>query len=274
MSDYNERMIAYIYGEMTSEEKKEFENILELNPELKKDLDELSKMKEGLSGLQDKEIMEPFYMWKNKAGGVLNKIINPRYTSLRYVAAIAASLVILVLVSYMFNMNIQYQNKTLAISFGEGLPSAEYSGLSQEEVTSLVRDEIARNNSLIFTQFDESENNMLTKLASMENPTPVQTQRGKLDELDRENMETLLARLNSQNLQTLQSYLQLTSSQQQQGFQEMLTGMSEFIEYQREEDLRRITRGLQTLKETQDQQKIESDRMFADIVSNVNYQSN
>jgi len=273
MSDYNERMIAYIYGEMTSEQKKEFEDILDLNPELKKDLDELIKMKEGLSGLQDKEIMEPFYMWKNKAGGALNRIINPRYTSLRYVAAIAASVIIVVALGFLLNVDIRYQEKTLAISFGEDVPSLTLEGLSMEEVTSIIRDEIARNNTYIVNQMEESENKMTTRFASMESSNKAMVPTQEMKDRHKENIEVLLARLNDQNLQTLQSYLLLTSNQQQRDFQEMLTGMSEFIEYQREEDLRRITRGLQTLKETQDEQKIETDRMFASLVSNVNYQN-
>ncbi len=273
-SDYNERMIAYLYGEMSNEEIVEFEEILNKNPDLKKDLEGLRKMQEGLSGLEDKEIMEPYYMWKNRSGSVLNRLINPRYIGLRYAAAIAASVMILVLMGYLLKVDIRYQDSTLAISFLDNEPFVSPEGLSQEEITRLVRNEIARNNTLIFTQFEESENNMIMKLASLETAAPEQEPESKLDDQDKENMETLLARLNAQNLQTLQSYIQLTSSQQQQNFQEMLTGMSEFIEYQREEDLRRITRGLQTLKETQDQQKVATDRMFADMVSNVNYQNN
>jgi hypothetical protein len=273
-SDYNERMIAYLYGEMSGEEKKEFEGILDINPDLKKDMEELKGMKEGLSGLEDKEIMEPYYMWKNRSGSTLNRIINPHFTGFRYVAAIAASVMILILTGYLLKVDIRYQDSTLAISFLDGKPIAPAERITQEEITRLVRNEIARNNTVILSQFEESENNMLVKLASLETTTPGQEQGNVLDDQDRENIETLLARLNTQNVQTLQSYIQLTSSQQQQSFQEMLTGMSEYIEYQREEDLRRITRGLQTLKETQDQQKVATDRMFADIVSNVNYQNN
>ena len=273
-NEYKERMITYLYGEMTLEEKKEFERILGENPELKKDLEELKQMREGLRGLEDKEIMEPYYMWRNRSGWALNRLINPRFTGLRYVTAIAASVLIIILAGYILKINISFQDKTLAISFFNGQGTYAGNMLTQNDVIQLVKDEIARNNDVILSKLENTEEKIDTKIASLESASSVQMDNSSLVREDREELERLLTRLNDQNLKALESYVSLTNAQQQQNFQDMLNSLSEYITYQRTEDLRLINRGFQTLRETQEQQKRETDQILANIISNVRYQNN
>jgi hypothetical protein len=273
-NDHKEKLITYLYGEMSFEEKEEFEKVLEENPELSKDLDELRQMRDGLAGTADKEIMEPYYMWKNRSGWVLNRIINPRTTRFRYLSAIAASFLVLVLVGYLLKVDIRYQDKTLSISFFEGGENLGTAGLTEDQVKQIVQDEIARNNAILLTRLDDAEKSMMTKFASLESTSMQQLPASNLGHSDKEELERLLTRLNDQNLKALETYVVISNTQQQQNFQNILNSLSEYINYQRSEDMRLVNLGLKNLRETQEQQKRETDEVLANIITNVRYQNN
>ena len=62
--------------------------------------------------------------------------------------------------------------------------------------------------------------------------------------------------------------------QQQDYFQAVLTEFSDYMENQREEDLRLIRRSLINLQESQEAQKAETDQILANIITTVNNQNN
>jgi hypothetical protein len=250
---------------------------MEVNPKLKREFEELKKMRKGLAQIQDKEVMEPFFLW-GKNGTVSWSSMFRRRNLLMFkpFIAVAASLVIVLIVGYLTNFSITYQNRSLFIGFKKDGTNPRAMSYSEEDIAKLVNQEIAKNNAYVFSKLSDTENNIDIRFAALESlkdgtATPSYL---SADVVTRKELDVFLSQVRSNNLKVLQSYLQSSSVQQQDYFQAVLAEFSNYMETQREEDLRLIRRSLVNLQENQQAQKEETDQILATILTTVNNQNN
>jgi hypothetical protein len=275
--DFNKELISYLYDEMSTEERQQFEIAMENNPELKREFEELKEMRKGLAQIQDKEVMEPFFLWgRNDSTTWVSMFKRRSLLMFKPFIAVAASLVIVLLVGYLTNFSIRYQDQSLFIGFNKTNAIDQDAMYTKEEVADLVNQEIARNNAYIFTKLTETENNFDTRFASLENPKSENQKSFYMptDVVTQKELDVFLSNVRSNNLKVLHTYLQSSSAQQQDYFQAVLTEFSDHLENQREEDLRLIRRSLINLQESQKAQKEETDQILASILTTVNNQNN
>lgn len=275
--DFNKELITYLYDEMSTEERQQFEIAMENNPELKREFENLKEMRKGLAQIQDKEVMEPFFLWgKQSADSWASMFKRRNLLMFKPFIAVAASLVMVLLIGYLTNFTITYQDQSLYIGFNKSSTKAMEATYSQEQVAELVNAEIAKNNAYIFSKLTETENNIDTRFASLESKqdNQIMPSYAASDVVTKKELDIFLANVRSNNLKVLQTYLQSSSAQQQDYFQAVLTEFSDYMENQREEDLRLIRRSLITLQENQQSQKEETDQMLASILTTVNNQNN
>jgi hypothetical protein len=274
--DFNKELITYLYDEMSTEERQEFEIAMENNPELKREFEELKEMRQGLAQIQDKEVMEPFFLWGKQGSDSWASMFKRRNLLMfKPFIAVAASLVIVLLVGYLTNFTITYKDQSLYIGFNDSGTKGSEAIYTQDQVAQLVNEEIAKNNAYIFSKLTETESNIDNRFAALENSQNTQlTPSYAADVVTREELDIFLANVRSNNLKVLQTYLQSSSVQQQDYFQAVLTEFSDFVENQREEDLRLIRRSLINLQEDQQAQKEETDQILASILTTVNNQNN
>ncbi len=275
--DFNKALITYLYDEMSTEERQQFEIAMENNPELKREFEELKEMRQGLAQIQDKEVMEPFFLWgKQGSDSWVSMFKRRNLLMFKPFIAVAASLVIVMLIGYLTNFTITYKDQSLYIGFNESSTNGSEAIYTQDQVAQLVNEEIAKNNAYIFSKLTETENNLDNRFASLENSqnTQLTPSYADADVVTREELDIFLANVRSNNLKVLQTYLQSSSVQQQEYFQAVITEFSDFVENQREEDLRLIRRSLINLQENQQAQKDETDQILASILTTVNNQNN
>jgi hypothetical protein len=275
--DFNKELITYLYDEMSTEERQQFEIAMENNPELKREFEELKEMRQGLAQIQDKEVMEPFFLWGKQGSDSWASMFKRRNLLMfKPFIAVAASFVIVLLIGYMTNFSITYQDQSLYIGFNKDKKIGSETNYTSEQVAQLVNEEIAKNNAYIFSKLTETENNMDTRFASLETSqkTQLTPTYAATDVVTQKELDIFLSNVRSNNLKVLQTYLQSSSVQQQEYFQAVLTEFSDFVENQREEDLRLIRRSMITLQENQQTQKEETDEMLASILTTVNNQNN
>ena len=250
---------------------------MENNPDLKREFEALKDMRKGLAQIQDKEVMEPFFLWgKNGAASWASMFKRRNLLMFRPFIAVAASLVLLLLVGYLTNFTITYQDQSLFIGFNESKVDNQAVTYTKEEIASLVNQEIARNNAYIFTKMSETENSIDTRFASLESSTENMTKPSYIpgDVVTQKELDVFLSNVRSNNLKVLQTYLQSSSIQQQDYFQAVLSEFSDYMENQREDDLRLIRRSFINLQENQQAQKEETDQILANIITTVNNQNN
>jgi hypothetical protein len=275
--DFNKELITYLYDEMSTEERQQFEIAMENNPELKKEFEQLKEMRKGLAQIQDKEVMEPFFLWgKQGSDSWVSMFKRRNLLMFRPFIAVAASLVVVLLIGYLTSFTITYKDQSLYIGFNNSNTSGDEVTYTQDQVAQLVNEEIAKNNAYIFSKLTETENNMDTRFAALESSQDSQLtpSYAAADVVTQKELDIFLTNVRTNNLKVLQTYLQSSSVQQQEYFQAVLSEFSDFVENQREEDLRLIRRSMITLQENQQTQKEETDEILASILTTVNNQNN
>jgi len=275
--DFNKELINYLYDEMSTEERQQFEIAMDNNPELKREFEELKAIRKGLARIQDKEVMEPFFLWgKNNSSSWTNAFRGRSLLMFRPFIAIAASLALILLVGYLTNFTITFRDQSLFIGFQKKDKNAEATTFTKEEVAALVNKEIAKNNAYIFTKLSETENTYDTRFAALEKEAekPGKANVVPADMITQKELDIFLSQVRANNIRILQSYLESSSVQQQDYFQAVLKEFSDYMENQREEDLRLIRRSLVNLQENQQVQKAETDQILANILTTVNNQNN
>ena len=136
--------------------------------------------------------------------------------------------------------------------------------------------EIAKNNAYIFSKLSDTENNYDTRFAALEREAnkPGKADVVPADMVTQKELDIFLSQVRANNIRILQSYLESSSVQQQDYFQAVLKEFSDYMENQREEDLRLIRRSLVDLQENQQVQKAQTDQILANILTTVNNQNN
>jgi hypothetical protein len=267
--------MAYLYNEMTPEEKIRFEKFLSENKDLQKELEDLQAVRQQLGTWKDKEIMEPITI--TEQGGPrqwLSPFIPRKSFYLRPILAVAASLALLLLLGYLTHFQISFRNNDLFIGFQHA--ENENIQLDEEQIMSLVDQKIAEHHRALNQMIQSSDSAVNMRFASLETALETQEQRHHLPPGRSDNVQDLkeYVKLVQQNQNKMfVDYLQTLNDQQQQYFKSMLAQFSDYLQEQRTEDLLMIQNNLLTLKENQDQQKQETSQVLARILTSVNTQN-
>lgn len=271
--DLNRKLIDYLYGEMGSSEKKEFEELLKKDSELRKEMVELQKMRSDLNKLEEKEVMEPFSIWGGSKSNWINGRKQHRSIVLNPITAIAASLVILMLVGYVTNFSVSINSSGFQLSFNETKQTENPAAITEDDVKRILAHELDQNNQKIQTNLEETRELFDSKLAVLEKT--MDDSRNKNDqEITTDDLNQFFVDVQEKNAQLLQDYLSQSSAQQQKYFKTMLTQFNDYIQEQRAEDLTMIQSDLLELKYSQTQQKIATDEVLAGLITTVNQKPN
>lgn len=269
------KLMEYLYGEMSTEKRLAFEKELETDPELKKEMNELKQIRSGLSWLEDKEVMEPFFLsGRPRSNGWTRPFGRRAFIMFKPYVAIAAMLILVLIVGYLVNFRITYGDNGLYMGFDQATPQQEQS-LTRDEVLNLVKNEIAGNNALIMNRLESTEEDLNTRFASLQQEQK-QTPEVRLADqvVTQDELDQYYQLVRDSNAALIENFLQTSTEQQQEYFQAVLTQFSDYLREQREEDLRLIRRSIVSLKESQDQQKQETEQILTTLINNVNTQNN
>lgn len=273
--DFNRDLLDYLYGEMTPNEKKEFEQKLSESEILQNELRELTTVREKLDSLKDKEVMEPFSTWgKTRSFRRFNASQRRRMIIFRPVTAVAASLVILMLVGYLTNFSISINSNGFQAGFGNQVMSENQNYLSEADVQSLINQEVQRSNKELLARLTEAEEGYSQKISMLETSLKSIENKDKSAPITSEDLQNFFVNAENKNAEIMKEYLKLTSTQQQDYFRTMLTQFNDFYRQQREDDLTLIQTSLLEMQQNQSAQKQETDQAIASLFSTVNQRGN
>jgi hypothetical protein len=268
-------LIDYLYGDLTQLEKEAFEEKLRTNPDLRKEFEELSAARKGLSSMEDREVMDPFVFQAGYKNSLVNKTINrPRYLAARYMVAIAASLAIFFLAGYLTRATISFGDGSTRLSFGESRTFEK--PLNRQEITDLIRNEVAGNSQALAGQLKVSEvsiRQVLDEHARMQE-AEVRKLITSYVNAKNEEIDLFLAQLQKDNRNIVNEYMEQASARQQAYVQNLLVNFSDYLQQQRNQDLQKIQSSLVTLKDLQDQQKLQTSEILTSIITTMNTQNN
>ncbi len=139
-------MMDYLYDEMSKDKKAEFEQLLEKDPGLKKELDEMSETRSLLQQIQSEESGAKLLMMNPEKGRVaarieeIRKVLTPRSTLGKTALSLAALFLIAVLLASAAKLTVSTTGDGLTLAFG-GAPVVhnQSNGLSKDEADALVQ---------------------------------------------------------------------------------------------------------------------------------------
>lgn len=271
--DFNKEVLDYLYGDMAADEKREFEQKLSEDPELREELEALNSVRQELDKLKDKEVMEPFSTWgRSKSSRWFRSNYRRKIIVFRPMTAVAASLVILMLVGYLTNFSISLNDPGLFLGFGNRIQTSEEKFIGGEDIKALVKRELDENNKMLLTKLSESENFYSNKFIALEKSLTKAIKTNENGGFTSEDLQKFFTAAETKNAELMRDYLTITATQQQKYFKTMLTQFNDFMQEQRSEDLTMIRNSLIELKQSQNIQRQETNQLIAGILTSVNQQ--
>ena len=244
-------LMAYLYGELESEECKKVEQYLADNPEAKEEMEQMKGVRSVLQQWPDQEVVAPLVLPANKDRTILRQLIPW--------LSMAAACLLLFLVGYASGTQINYNDGELRISFNGNSPRVAEAGLNKEEVNQMIQVALQ-------TQTQDFEQH-LAQMESKETASPDDAVTQNVNAVT--SWDRTLKQIQAQNLSTMNKMLESTSEQQQVYTQAMLTQFGNYLEERRSQDLQAIRSNFVELQENVALRQSETDQLLSSLVTST-----
>lgn len=268
-------LIDYLYEELSQQEREQVHQYLEQNPGVKKELEELKEVRTIMGKLPDNEVAEPTFIFdRNEVVVVKRNILESSF--FKTMASIAASIVLVILTGYFTNAHISYSDSTLNIGFGVIEPVSTPSEITKEEVRSWMQQTMAENNTDILDKIDDVEDHLSKKFNQhkSDQDNVIKTALKQSQQVSDVVIQKYVSQMQAENKGAIENLFLLTSNQQQQYMDAVLSDFSLYLEEQRQNDLDRIQMSFNGLKDNTEISQLETNQILASIITTVNNQNN
>jgi hypothetical protein len=265
------KLMAYLYGELSTTEKSEVEKHFQENPDALKEYQEMLQVKSTLGKIVDKEVIAPpIFMDDEKPVVSLW-----RSGFVRYAVGIAAAFFIVMVGAKLLGVQMQYSDSVFTLSFGDVQKPGTPQGLSPDQVQELINASLARNNEYVQASWSESQNRLNEALNKN---TALTSQR--LNEISKtaasasqEEIRQFMERLRNENSQAMQDYIRLSSNDQRLYIENLLVDFTKYMQEQRNSDLNMVNARIATLEEDNTVFREEAGQILTSLISNNNNSS-
>lgn len=267
-------LMAYLYGELSGEEKVLVEKYLHENPATLKELESFQHLRKMLSTVSDKEVIAPPIVVEDS---------NQRFfwnalpLAIKTISAIAASLLLLMVAGKMLDIQITYTGNEVSMSFGKPVADKNATplltqGLTTEQVQNMINSSMLQNNKIVQASLNESQQKLDASIRQnmAMNSTNVNNLVQQASRASQDEIRRFVAGLQNQNQQVVKEYFQLTTSDQQKYIESLLVDFSKYLQQQRNNDLETIQTRLTGLEQNTTVFKQETEQILASIISNSN----
>jgi hypothetical protein len=267
-------LMAYLYGELQGEEKKNIEKYLAENPEAVRSIQEMMDVRKILSVVEDKEVIAPPIVMEDSTQ---RYFWNTPY--LKTVISIAASLMLLLVAGKVLDLRISYENNTAQISFGE--PATKtidpvQPGLTARQVQDMINNSVQSNNQIVQASWSDSQKKIdasIRKNMAMtsEKFNDLVKEASKASEAQ---ISGYVASLKNENQQLVKDYFKLTTNEQQKYIENLLVDFAKYMNQQRTSDLEAIQLRMVNMEQNTTLLKEETEQILSSIISNTNTPAN
>lgn len=261
-------LMAYLYGELQGEEKRNVEKYLNENPEAMASLQDMMDVRKILSVVEDKEVIAPPIVMEDSKQ---RYFWNTPY--IKTVFSIAASIMLLLVAGKILDLRISYANNTAQVSFGE--PAIKtidpvQPGLTAQQVQDMINNSVQTNNQIVQANWSESQKKIdasIRKNMAMNSDkfNDLVKEASKATEVQ---INGYVASLKTENQQLVKDYFKLTTSEQQKYIETLLVDFAKYMNQQRSSDLEAIQLRMVNMENNTTQLKEETEQILASIISN------
>jgi len=265
-------LMAYLYDELSGEERVLVEKYLLENPTAMKELESLQHLRKMMSTVSDKEVIAP---------PIVVEETNQRFfwntTYFKTITSIAASLLLLMIAGKIMDVQVNYSGNEVSMSFGKPAVNAIteqpiQQGLSAEQVQNMINSSMSQNNQLVQASLNETQAKLdasIKKNLAL-NSTKINNLVQQASAASQDEIRQFVASLQNQNQQLVKDYFQLSTSDQQKYIEGLLVDFSKYMQQQHNNDLETLNTRLTGLEQNTTVFKQETEQILASIISNGN----
>lgn len=264
-----ERIIDYLYGEMSTTDLAMFKKELAVNSELKRQLDDVSGVSGHLDMVKDREVVIPPVMIRRTAPKTKGAFSHGAF---RWGLSIAASLLILMVAGYLMDFKIIKTKESTMIGFGEMNVKPELSELEVKQWIARAVDQQQKETSgaILTLQTDlETRLGESEKVQEQAWNKALSKQYVKQEEI----MQLYVAQLNDSNKKMIEDFFLVSNQTQKKYMNRVLADFSDFYQKQRSYDLEMIQSNLGMLENSYSTRQLEQENMLASLYNIVKTQS-
>ena len=267
--DFNDELISYLYGEMPEEERLAFEQKMEQNPVLKEEFEALSNVRKEIAGLEDRDIVAPWFSGKPEGDVIQPMGISWFHSIIKPVMAVAASLTLLLVTGFLTNFHISISNGNFSMGFQSKQELPVQQILTEAEIRGIMKDELAHNTTEVLATAEKQNVEMDTRIGAIEKSVKTLKANSSKSIVSKEDLERFFTLAETRNTEAMKEFMTAATAQQQQYLKALFTEYNDYLQQQREDDLALIRSGFIEMKQSQTQQKLETDQVLASLISTV-----
>ena len=245
------KMMDYLYGELSAEEKRKIEIYLSENEGARKELEELKEVSSVFGKLKDHEVEPPKFIFNDSNEVVVST--SGMNGFFRKSLAIAASISLVVLCGYFTKLNMGWGADGFAISFGDRVEQS----FSEDQVNQIVQKALAKNNLEVDKKIDESRSE-LVQLAS--NNTGAST-------VDQTQLDAYFDQRKEETIAILSGLLETSELAQKSYTDELLREFAVYLDVQRQNDLNVIETRMESLADDTQQHQRQTNRILTTMLN-------
>ncbi len=266
--DFQSELIDYLYGEMSEEDRLDFEQKMDQHPELKVEYEALKKVRSELSGMADTEatVSHPSFL---STGRLTPKETSRESVIFRSILAVAASITLLMLIGFITDFNLAISTDGVQLGFHSKPEEPVQKVLTEAEIRSMLKDELEKSNSELLTSAAKTNEVTDTRIVSLEKSLKKISANNAQAVVTKEDLNNFLTMVEERNTEAIRQFMTTISTQQQQYFKATFTQYNDYLQLQRQDDLSLIRSEFIEMKQSQTQQKHQTDQVLASLISTV-----
>lgn len=242
--EMKQQIMAYLYGEMTIEEKRLFEEELNRNESLQYNLAAIKSTQKILGRVKPEEEVTPPPFFQ-----LMNEEKKSNTSAFRWVGSIAAALLILLIAGRITGLSISSNQAGIQLSFNQTSAAIDQdSYVAKEAVDQMIQTSLAA--------YDAKLNQQLSKRAEKQEEFINEQFDDNRSFLDN-SVQTIAA--NNKNL--LKEYWQQSNQQQQQYMTSLMGEFTNYVEKRRNEDMQYMMAKINLLETDNDLLELETNQL-------------
>lgn len=239
-----ETLMAYLYDELSTDEKQQVENYLAENPEVQQELEGLRDTRSMFGLLKDKDVQPPSFVLNEPRQVVMSGGISGNGFLMKSLA-IAASISLLLLVGYLTSFRVTFHDG-VEVAFGE--VKEREPTITQQDVMKWVDTAMARDVSQLQAKIDQTQD-------AVNQSSEVK--------VDQEVLDAYLNKLRAQNNKTLKSLIEQSEQDQKAYTDQMLNDLAFYMDVQHQQEMDNLRDEFESLATETQQTNRQTNRLLS-----------
>lgn len=251
----------YLYGEMSDQERKEFEAFLEANPSAKAELEAFQEVRQHLPADDAPAASPPIMVMQPRQPAAPKRWLGRQWLG------VAAAVLLLLLTFSWLQVRMEWTDHSMVLSFGEATPPKTE---AEPSIHSLIDERVNQiEETLLDARLCELEDKLAAGFAQWDKQLKATTRHPRPVELSPEMVAELKTAVAAETYQAVSEWIQTSQAYQQTQTETLLTDFSEYLAAQRKADIQLMALAWEELMTKTDQRQWETEQLIGHVINHL-----